>query len=413
MSDAEHSEVTYISISSTYEDLSDIGSPGVVVLGYGGLLMILQDPYAHVEGAFQASPSPDYVPGPEHPPSPDYIPSPKEPEQAPMLPEYVPESEYPEYMLPLDDEAPMEDQPLPADASPTALSLGYIPDSNPEEDDDDDSEGDHADYPTDRGDDDDDDDDNDDDDDDNDEEEDKEEEEHSAPTDSSAIATTDPVPSVRDTEAFETNESAATPPPPAAYRVTARMFVKHQTPTSFPSDTEIPSPPLPASLPLPLPPSPTHITPTYEEAPLGYRAAGIRLREAPLSLVHETEIPKICLLLHKKLCRTAPAPRYEVRESLVIVSARQVGPAVAREDPYRFIDMETSIMHAQIEDAQDDRDLLRGRVNRLFKDRLYHCHTSLLMAEEARHSRTAWAQSMAVHDRALFEGIALWTSDLA
>ncbi|GJZ99035.1 hypothetical protein Tco_0671586, partial [Tanacetum coccineum] len=31
-------------------------------------------------------------------------------------------------------EEPMKDQPLSADASPTALSPGYIADSNPEED---------------------------------------------------------------------------------------------------------------------------------------------------------------------------------------------------------------------------------------------------------------------------------------
>ncbi|GKG64811.1 hypothetical protein Tco_0665685, partial [Tanacetum coccineum] len=42
--------------------------------------------------------------------------------------------EYPEYLVPLEDEAPMKDQPLPADASPAALSPGYVPDSDPEED---------------------------------------------------------------------------------------------------------------------------------------------------------------------------------------------------------------------------------------------------------------------------------------
>ncbi|GJX19478.1 hypothetical protein Tco_0222155 [Tanacetum coccineum] len=41
----------------------------------------------------------------------------------------------------------MEDQPLPADASPTTLSPGYIADSDLEED-----EEDHADYPADKGD---------------------------------------------------------------------------------------------------------------------------------------------------------------------------------------------------------------------------------------------------------------------
>nr|GFA30811.1 reverse transcriptase domain-containing protein [Tanacetum cinerariifolium] len=45
----------------------------------------------------------------------------------------------------------MEDQPLPADASPTALSPGYVVDSDPEKDEKDPKE-DPADYPADRGD---------------------------------------------------------------------------------------------------------------------------------------------------------------------------------------------------------------------------------------------------------------------
>nr|GFC60798.1 hypothetical protein [Tanacetum cinerariifolium] len=44
----------------------------------------------------------------------------------------------------------MEDQPLPADASPTALSPGYVVDSNLKKDEKDPKE-DHADYPADRG----------------------------------------------------------------------------------------------------------------------------------------------------------------------------------------------------------------------------------------------------------------------
>ncbi|GKF97775.1 hypothetical protein Tco_0293596 [Tanacetum coccineum] len=101
------------------------------------------------------------------------------------------------------------------------LSPGYVPDSNPEEDPEEDSEE-HADYPADGWDGDDepsDDDSNDDTDDDNedpfeDEEDDKEEEEHPALADSSAIPVVDPVPPARDTEAFETDESAPTPRPP-------------------------------------------------------------------------------------------------------------------------------------------------------------------------------------------------------
>ncbi|GJS11252.1 hypothetical protein Tco_0368048 [Tanacetum coccineum] len=98
MSDLEDSTVTYTEVSSPFEDLSDIGSPGV-----DGLPMMPKDPYAYVVAAFQAPPSPDYEPG--------------------------------------------QEQPLPAAISPTADLLGYIADSNPE-----DPEKDPADYPADRGD---------------------------------------------------------------------------------------------------------------------------------------------------------------------------------------------------------------------------------------------------------------------
>nr|GFC00898.1 hypothetical protein [Tanacetum cinerariifolium] len=84
----------------------------------------------------------------------------------------------------------MEDQPLPADASPTALSPGYYKDKK-------DPKVDPADYPADIGDNDDDESFNDDDDDDDVEkdEEDKEEEEHLAPADPSDVSTYDLVPS--------------------------------------------------------------------------------------------------------------------------------------------------------------------------------------------------------------------------
>ncbi|GKD32031.1 hypothetical protein Tco_1242809, partial [Tanacetum coccineum] len=55
-------------------------------------------------------------------------------EQASLSPDYVPGPEYPEYLAPSDDDIPVEDQPLPTDASPTTLSPGYVADSDPEED---------------------------------------------------------------------------------------------------------------------------------------------------------------------------------------------------------------------------------------------------------------------------------------
>ncbi|GJR98852.1 hypothetical protein Tco_0271026 [Tanacetum coccineum] len=120
MSDSDELGVTHTEISSPFEDLSDIGSPGV------------------------APPSPDYIPGPEEP-------------QSTPLPGFVPEPVYLEYMPQEDEVFPAEEQPLPAAASPTAQSPDYVsesdPEADPEEDDDEDLEEDPVDYPADGGDD--------------------------------------------------------------------------------------------------------------------------------------------------------------------------------------------------------------------------------------------------------------------
>ncbi|GJS70536.1 hypothetical protein Tco_0703377 [Tanacetum coccineum] len=62
MSDSKDSTVTYTQVSSPFADLSDIGSPGV-----DGPPMMQEDPYAYIVAAYQAPPSPDYIPGPEEP----------------------------------------------------------------------------------------------------------------------------------------------------------------------------------------------------------------------------------------------------------------------------------------------------------------------------------------------------------
>ncbi|GKC62792.1 hypothetical protein Tco_1095390 [Tanacetum coccineum] len=305
MSDSEDSTVTYMEVSSPFSDLLDIRSPGV-----DGPPVMPEDPYTYVVAAFQAPPSPDYVPGPEKPeqapPSPVYVP-------------YVPEPTYSEFMPPEDEVLPVEEQPLPTSLSPTADSLGYVLESDPEEDDDEDPKEDPADYPTEGGDDGDDEDESYDDDeyDDVDIEGDKEEKEHLAPADSTAVAlpAIDQAPSTEETESFETYESAATPPPHPAYRVTTRMSIRDEPPTPFWSEAEvvrllsipspppspfspwssplpqIPSPPLPLILsPLPVS-SPPPASPTY---PLAYRAAMIRLRAEAPSTSH-SPLPHIIL----------------------------------------------------------------------------------------------------------------------
>ncbi|GKD45962.1 hypothetical protein Tco_1270607, partial [Tanacetum coccineum] len=298
-----------------------------------------------------------------------------------------------------------EEQPLPATASPTADSPGYVPESNLEEEpeeDNEDPEEDPADYLTDR----------DDDDDDEDEDKDKEEEEeHPAPADSVL-----PI-----------------------HRMTARISIRDEPSISLPPREEIPSSPLP--IPLLPPNSPTYI-----------------------------EILESCLSLRKRVRFASPTPSHEVGESSAAGAARQDGPAVAREDPYSVargdlygfvnmidvapghpmsrelnygitdtwddlvgaieeiapttlegvnqrvtnlsttIEQETTIMYDMMEDAQDDRSLLRARVNLLYKDRPVHRHVMSLHTTVVAHSALILELQSADHKRqwVIKE---LWASD--
>ncbi|GJZ55091.1 hypothetical protein Tco_0610284 [Tanacetum coccineum] len=388
------------------EDLSDGGSPRVIIYGYDGL---------HMQPV--ASPSLNYVPGPEHPPSPDYVPGPEHPPSPVEVP-YVPEPEYPEYLVPSDVEEPLEDQPLPADASPIALSPGYVADSDPDKDPEEDPEEDHADYPADREDDDNEPSDDDDDDiDDEDEEpfedaDDDEEEEYLAPADSSAIPVVDLVPSARDTEAFETDESAPTPrspqiripfaqiclrrarkavrlEPPMSPSIEARIteYAAAPTPLSPPPSPLSPwSPPLPhiPSPPLPPPPSLLHLPPPVPTSlPLPSSPLPVSLF-IPLPIDHREDIPKVELPPRKRLCPTAPTSRYEVGES----STAAPRPTGGHRVDYGFIG--TMDLEIRRQRAVE----LFHRVDGLVEDRQFHYETTRLLDQEALVSREAWAYSV-------------------
>ncbi|GJZ40608.1 hypothetical protein Tco_0587494 [Tanacetum coccineum] len=340
---------------------------------------------------------------PVDPPSLDYVPGPEEPEQAPLSPDY----------------------PYAVAASPIALSPGYIADSGPEEDPKDESEDGPADYPADGGDDD--DETSRDDADDKGEEEayeeDDEEEKHLAPADSTATASpvVDHVPSAEEIEPFEADESAVTPPPPPAYRTTARMSIRAQAPRPFMFEAEvnrllaIPTPP-PSPLTLlssPLPqipsppffvPSPLTNSPTYAEAPLGFKAAGIRLRTAsplpslPLPPPSSPLLPPVdpATARHPGLGTTRTidygffdmvddAPRLHVPREVgygitntwdELVDAIQEGaPTTLKGVNARVTKLaetherDTQDLYAHLEDAQDSQDRLSGRVDTLLEDR--------------------------------------------
>ncbi|GKF09621.1 hypothetical protein Tco_0043845, partial [Tanacetum coccineum] len=233
------------------------------------------DPYEEVAQQGQA-----------HPLSPSYVPDPIELDE--HVPVYVSEPEHPEYHAPSDDDIQVNDQPYADDASSTAESPGYIADSDSMEEDTNVDSIDYPDKPEDGEEDNDEDpeedpseehkpEDDDDDDDTGDEDEeptkDEEEEKHPAPADSSAVPVVDPVPSAGDTEAFETDESAPTPRSPQ----TRVPF--SQTRICRVQKTVRLEPPMSASIEAsiaehaatPIPPT----NPTYNQAPLGHKAAMI------------------------------------------------------------------------------------------------------------------------------------------
>nr|GEU69379.1 hypothetical protein [Tanacetum cinerariifolium] len=397
MSDSDESGVTYTDISCPFEELSDIGSPSADDHEHFELPEMLEDPY--VEVALQAPPSPDYIPGPE------------EPEQAPPSPDYISGPEH------ADDEIVTEDQPYAEDASSNAQSPEYVPESDfeahPEDDDDEDPEEDPVDYLSDRGDDGDDEEGSseDDEDDDMDIEADKEEEEeHLAPADSIVV--------VRLLAMSSPPTSPLSPwssPPPHI---------------PFPPLPPILSPPLPVLSPAP-PPSPIRS--------LGYRAGMIRLRDEaastsspPLQLPSASrreDRPEVTLPPQKRL-GIALGPRYEVGESSSVAAARPAGGLRAdygfvatmdREimrDPEREREFETRVrqdtdeIYMRLDDEQTERQLLAGRLNRLFRDRRTHAYTRHQMETEARMSREAWVRSTYASDLVHGEVMSLRTTVL-
>nr|GFC06192.1 hypothetical protein [Tanacetum cinerariifolium] len=187
----------------------------------------------------------------------------------------------------------------------------------------------------------------------------------------------------------------------------------------------VPSPPLPLS-------SPLTTSPTDTGVPLGYRAAGIRMRALLPSTSRRTDISVADVPPQKRACLTTPAPGFEVGKSFAGGAARQPGPTesdlrrcrveqtgygitntwdeivdtLMEIDPttlegvnQRVTELDTTVMQrtdefeVRFEKEQDDRALLRARVNTLFRDRPDHHHTAMFFDREAMYAREAWAGS--------------------
>ncbi|GJS80434.1 retrovirus-related pol polyprotein from transposon TNT 1-94 [Tanacetum coccineum] len=343
----------------------------------------------------------------------------------------------------------VEEQPLLTATSPTAQSPDYVPESDPEvdleEDDDEDPKEDPAD--------------------------DDEEEEHPAHADFMVVAlpAADQAPPTEETEPFETDESADTPPPylhqygPMQRFPDFSLYLLHHH-HHYPHV----SPPLPVSSPVPvLSPSP----PASPIHPLGYRAAMIRLRAEAASTSHSLPLPSPFILSHTRLVApssgtpplhllsthrredrpevTLPprkrvgialSPAYEVGESSSAAAARPARGLRAdygfvatidreiRRDPERDVgygitdswdeivetlQQDTNEIYMRLDDEQSGLQLLAGRLNMLFRDRRTHARTARLMETEARMSREAWGRSMDMSDVARVEVMSLRTTVLA
>ncbi|GJU34583.1 hypothetical protein Tco_1182937 [Tanacetum coccineum] len=203
-----------------------------------------------------------------------------------------------------------------------------------------------------------------------DEDEDEEaEEEHSAPAYPVVVALPATAPSAEETEPFETDESAATPPPHPAYRMTARITIPEPLPVPAWSDSEVarllaisspPASPLspwsssPPQIPIPLsPPSP--VLPAPPPSPirsLGYRAATIRMRAEAAATSHSLPLPPPFILSPTRPDAPPPMPtsaptsfpplllpsdRPEVNLPPRMGLGLALGPGQVRRDPERYV----------------------------------------------------------------------------
>nr|GEV75101.1 putative reverse transcriptase domain-containing protein [Tanacetum cinerariifolium] len=285
--------------------------------------------------------------------------------------DFVPKPIYPEY-IPLEDEhiLMVEEQPLPPVVSPTAESLGYVAESDPEEDPeeykDDETEDGLVDYPMDGGDDGDDDDGNssgDDVDDDDEDKEDEEEEEHLAPADSVVVIPTDEL-----VVPPERTELVIPPPSTDTATTGARITVQLQAAISLPPEAEVERL---LAMPTPSPSPLTSLSPPSTRECLARCTAPAALPSPPLPpplympppIDRRDDIPEIETPPHKRLCLSTLCSRDTWIDPAATVS--EIAPMKVGE-----------------------------RVDLLIKDRIAHQETIQIVEDEAFAARDAWAHSI-------------------
>ncbi|GJR63406.1 hypothetical protein Tco_1505568 [Tanacetum coccineum] len=240
----------------------------------------------------------------------------------------------------------------------------------------------------------------------------------------------------------ESPSTSYSPPPNILSHTRASMaMMRVDAPSTYILASQLETPPsgTPPLLPIPLPTS---------SPPLLLPSTNRRV-----------DRPKVCLPPWNRLC-IAQGPRYEVGESssaprptggfradygfVATLDAeircdleRDVGYGItntwdemlvgmpgapATDDTElgrRLTDFVTTVrqdtdeIYGRLDDAQDDRSLMSGRLNMLFRDRRAHAHIALLIEREARLSREVWGWLMDASDTARSEVRVLRTTVLA
>ncbi|GKE76671.1 hypothetical protein Tco_1542791, partial [Tanacetum coccineum] len=201
-----------------------------------------------------------------------------------------------------------------------------------------------------------------------------------------------------------TSHSLLLPPPIILSHTRASVAIMRSVaPSTYILASRSETPPLgtPPLLPIPLPiPSPPLLLPFTDR---------------------RAERPEVCLPPQKRLC-IALGPRYEVGENSSAPIARPTRGFRAdygfvatldkeiRRDPERD---DTDEIYGRLDEAQEARAVLSGRLNLLGRDKRSHAYTTLLMERESRLSREARGRSLDTSDTARSEVRALRTTVLA
>nr|GEV25314.1 putative reverse transcriptase domain-containing protein [Tanacetum cinerariifolium] len=313
--------------------------------------------------------------------SPAYLPDPIELDE--HVPVYVLEPKYPKYLEPPADDIVAEDQPHAYNDVPTALSPGYITDSDPKEDPEEEEHDDYADEHEEE----------------DPEEEDPKEEDLDEESDDNVASEEEPSEGFDDTEPSEKDETAVTPPPSRLRG--ARIYVRPQTPMPLLFEARVvellvmPTPPPSTFIPMSSP------LPQISSPPLPDVAAALLMLP---STTRRSEVSEADMSPRKRLCFATPqvglrhARTLHDTERRMMTDVELVNLRVSYAAQTRQRDGEE--FHSQLRDAQCDHASIRAEIvalrdrGTLLNDAYIELHQDLLRSE-ARN------ESLETHNRSL------------